>query len=103
MKDNANFLVGKAPKRKRARKRIKTKGPVLGQYGISNMKLRGVYKGKTYRAYVLKDGEVRFNNKRYNSPSLAGVAARKRATNGWNFWNYLRGPGDWVPIDYLRK
>jgi hypothetical protein len=41
--------------------------------------------------------------KLYGSPSAAASAIGKRAINGWSFWHYERGPGDWVPIDELRN
>ncbi|MDB9787268.1 GIY-YIG nuclease family protein [Bacteriovoracaceae bacterium] len=103
MKSHLDFVVGKTINKKKSKKRIKSDGPILGQYGIASIKIRGFCRGKKYCGYVLKNGEVRFQNKRYNSPSEAGRAARGTGTNGWFFWYYLRSPGDWVKIDNLRK
>lgn len=103
MRSHADFVVGKAPKRKRKAKRVNGDGPVMWQYGLTSLKLRAFYKGEIHRAYVLKNGEIRYKNKRYNSPSLAGKAVIGRSVNGWTFWHYLRGPGDWVEIDNLRR
>jgi Restriction Enzyme Adenine Methylase Associated len=48
--------------------------------------------------------DVRLDGKEYTSPSLAAAAACKRKTcNGWTFWQYERAPGDWVPLNALRK
>ncbi|MBI3696535.1 MAG: hypothetical protein HY238_17055 [Acidobacteria bacterium] len=56
------------------------------------------------RARVRRDGRIRFARKAYFSPSAAGSAAlRGRPCNGWVFWQYERAPGDWVPLDELRK
>lgn len=78
--------------------------PVLAGYFSAGKKLRLAYKGKIYRAYVKKDGHIRFGGKLYTSPSLAAIAATKtRAKNGWNWWKYERSPGDWVLLDELRK
>lgn len=78
--------------------------PTLAGYFPKGKKLRLSYKGKEYRAYVKKDGRIRFNGKLYTSPSLAAIAATKtRAKNGWNWWKYERGPGEWVLLDELRR
>ena len=50
------------------------------------------YKGHTFEATLLTNGEVEFQGTRYTSPSAAGEAARatitgrKMNTNGWSFW-----------------
>lgn len=75
----------------------------LAKYIAGSMKLRGYYRGRKYVARVRRDGSIRFGGKIYNSPSAAGLAVRKRSTNGWAFWQYERAPGDWVKLDKLRK
>ncbi len=103
MKRRAGLYVGKPRSKSHQTKRRVEGGPILAQYGITSLKLRGVYKGNTYKALVLKNVEVKYSGKRFNSPSLAGKSARGGATNGWTFWCYLRGPGDWAPIAHLRR
>jgi hypothetical protein len=66
-------------------------------------KLKSRYKGKWYSARLRRDGRIRYRGKLYDSPSGAGHAARKRATNGWTFWTYERAPGDWVKLSELRR
>lgn len=79
-------------------------GAVLTTYINSPMKLRAQFKGKTVTASVRQDGIIRFEGKKYTSPSLAAAAACNRRTcNGWTFWKYERAPGDWVLLDNLRK
>jgi len=104
------LLFGARKKEKKARKVRKKvaqpegRVPVLSQYAKQVSKLRARFKGKLVRARVLKDGQVSYGGKRYASPSQAAAAAcRRRARNGWSFWNYERGPGDWVPLNELRK
>jgi hypothetical protein len=56
------------------------------------------YKGKKYHAVVYSSGNIRFNGKTYVSPSGAGLAVRKKSTNGWAFWKYKdkRGNLRWL-------
>jgi hypothetical protein len=78
--------------------------PVLAPFVNAPMKLRARFKGGTLHAAVRRDGMVRLNGKLFTSPSLAAAAACKVPTcNGWIFWQYERAPGDWVPLDELRK
>jgi len=78
--------------------------PVMANYANTPMKLRALFKGKAIAARVRRDGLIRFRKKVYSSPSLAAAAACKRRTcNGWTFWKYERAPGDWIPLNELRK
>jgi Restriction Enzyme Adenine Methylase Associated len=72
-------------------------GPARGR------RIRAKYKGKFIKARLRADKRVRMKGKLYGSPSAAASAIGKRAMNGWSFWRYERGPGDWVPIDELRN
>lgn len=62
-------------------------------------------KGKIVKARVLRNGVVSVGGARFNSPSLAALTAcpGRRAINGWEFWTYERGPGDWVRLHELRR
>lgn len=72
--------------------------------------LQAKYLGKTFRATVEKKG-IRFDEKLYDSPSAAGVAAKGQlgrsgdaaSTDGRTFWK-IQDPnsGRWVPIAALR-
>jgi hypothetical protein len=66
-------------------------------------RLRGTNKGKVFPARVRPNGKIRFNGKRYNSLTLAAVAAIHRPTNGWWFWQVERGRGNWVRMKNVRK
>ena len=78
--------------------------PVLANYIDGPMNLQARYKGKIIKAHVRRNGSIRFKSKVYLSPSLAGAAAcKRRSCNGWTFWQYERAPGDWVPLNELRK
>ena len=78
--------------------------PVLANYIDGPMNLQARYKGKIIKAHVRRNGSIRFKGKVYLSPSFAGAAAcKRRSCNGWRFWKYERAPGDWVPLNELRK
>lgn len=95
--------VRKEPKRKRAKKDGRM--PVLGKWARGGFRLRARFKGRMLKAKVRRDGSIRFSSQTFTSPSLAAYAAigRKRAVNGWHFWHYERAPGDWVPLNELRR
>jgi len=64
------------------------------------------YKGKNHRAKVLPNGVVELmpSKKRFDSPSMAGMAVIKKKTiNGWKLWKYKNENGELVYIDALRK
>ena len=80
------------------------KNPVLAKHITGPMKLRARYKGRVLSAHVRRDGSIRFKSKIYSSPSQAGaIACKRRSCNGWTFWQYERAPGDWMPLNELRK
>jgi hypothetical protein len=97
-------LIGFAPKRPR-QGGLQAES-LLAEYVRrtgKSLRLRAVYKGKTYRAFARKDGTVRYKNRKYTSPSAAGKAVIQMACNGWAFWRYQRAPGQWVRLSTLRS
>lgn len=63
----------------------------------------GKYGGHTGR--VLSDGSIEVAGQAFESASRAGIAIRKKSTNGWNFWRLDpngRRPLKDVRADYLR-
>ena len=64
------------------------------------------YRGKEHRARVLPNGVVELlpSHKRFDSPSMAGIAViKKKTVNGWKLWKYKEKNGNLVYIDNLRK
>jgi Restriction Enzyme Adenine Methylase Associated len=70
------------------------------------------YKGTDLTATVNADGTVTFGSETFNSPSMAGGAARASvvgrkpngklpATNGWGFWRVMTPEGE-VKLDAIR-
>ena len=105
-REEINWLIGRTttPVRRRPRRRPSRNGqPVLAPYFNRSTRLRGTYRGKLVKARIRKNGLIRYKNKDYRSPSLAGSAVVKRSCNGWTFWKYERAPGDWVFLDQLRR
>lgn len=90
--------AGRAGKVARSRK-----GPTLAPYIKKRCVLRGWHKGYQYGAVVNAKGEVTFDGRIYNSPSMAGKAAIGRSCNGWNFWHYKNSNGEWERLRELRK
>ncbi|NOT09947.1 MAG: hypothetical protein HOP28_17280 [Gemmatimonadales bacterium] len=79
------------------------KEPSLARYVTARMPIRWIYRGKLYRAVVRSNGKIKFKGKVYDNPSLAGSKVSGRATNGWTVWLYEATPGEWVPLDRLRR
>ncbi len=77
--------------------------PVLAGYFNKGQKLRWKFKGKIYRAFVRKNGTIRFRKKIFTSPSSVAKAITKRGRDGWFCWKYERAPGDWIFLNELRK
>jgi hypothetical protein len=105
---NLNRQFGQAIARKQRVERDRILGRESAEeemkQGVTRTRrIRARYKGKFLRARLRFDKRVRYKGKLYGSPSAAASAIRKHPTNGWSFWHYERGPGDWVPIDELRE
>jgi hypothetical protein len=64
--------------------------------------LRAQYKGRSYAAVFNKDGTVRHEGARFSSLSAAASSVTGRPTNGWLFWRYRDGRGEWRPVSELR-
>ncbi len=99
----ARILGGYAARRRRRAKAASGRGKeVLGGLVDRSVPLRGVHRGKSYRATLRRDGKVRFQKKLYSSPSAAACVALGRTANGWQFWKFRQGRA-WVRLDQLRK
>lgn len=75
----------------------------LAHYLPNGAKLRGINKGKVFRARARPDGTIRYDGRNFSSLSLAASAAVKRPINGWWFWQVERGKGNWVRLTRIRK
>ena len=90
-----------------------TSKAILARYINRRFHIRFRYRGKLYIAHVRKNGTIVFASESasgpkmrkhvFYSPSEATKAITKHGINGWLAWTYERAPGDWVPLDELRK
>jgi len=90
------------------KKRIKKKTGERPLRGLlkNYQRIYCTYNGKDYKAKVLPNGVVELipSKKRFDSPSMAGIAVIKKKTiNGWKLWKYKEKNGELVYIDKLRK
>lgn len=83
----------------------KVRGRDPGAAGLVQRRtpLRMTYKGRSYRAALRPDGQIKVRGHIYNSPSGAAHAIVKRSVNGWYMWKYEATPGKWVRLRRLRK
>ena len=96
--DDKKKEVVKKPVRK-----VKRKITGLSKYLSRSIRIKLISEGKTYNARVRKDGFIVFNKTQFKSPSAAAKHILKYPADGWHKWKYQRSPGEWVPIDKLRK
>ena len=95
----------KTAKKKTAKKKSpksKADKPLLG-YFSKRTRIYATHKGQDFRAIVFPTGTVKYDGQLYNSPSGAGKAVTKRATDGWRFWKLKDKNGNLVKLSTLRK
>lgn len=87
-----------------ARKPRRKKDRPLKGFFPAGKVLYARYKGVDFKAWVNRQGRIRCQGKRYDSPSMAAKAILNRgAVNGWNFWKYKDDTGNFKPIRHLRN
>lgn len=82
--------------------RKNSKEPPLASHVEKRFVIRREYKGKLYKAYVLKSGWISYNGIKFLSPSAAATHICKRRANGWTFWRFRNSKGEWVSLKSLR-
>ncbi len=101
---------GKRPDRARSQRKRKAASrdsdkyiPLKGKLR-PNQRLRAVYKGRTYSAWVRPSGRIYIKGKDlFETPSAAAVSVVKRPMNGWWFWHFSNKKGEWVRLKSLQK
>lgn len=99
----ARLMGGRQPKQRIKAKAVKARRKNI-LYGVFDhgIQLRGWHKDWEYRAFLRKDGRIRYDGEIYDTPSAAGRDARGVSTSGWTFWHY-RESGEWVPLRTLKR
>lgn len=64
--------------------------------------LYATYKGKEYKAYLRRNGTMKFRGSLFYNPSAAARAVTGKAFNGWRFWKYKDKAGKLHPISQRR-
>ncbi len=102
--DGAPRKAKKAARRK-TRKAAKDKGrwPALADYVTRGFPIRFRFKRKLHTGRVRKNGSISYKGKVFPTPTAAARAIANYHADGWKAWRYERAPGDWVPLDNLRK
>ncbi len=101
------LFIFEGKKREKPKKAIKKKRKgrkaILADYISNPTRIKLNSNDKTIRAHIRRDGYIVLNKKRYSSPSAAAKSVLHYPVDGWHKWKYQRSPGEWVPIDKLRK
>ena len=90
-------------RKKRDNSTKKKSRPNLKGYFEKRRTLMKIYKGKEYKATLLKSGQIKYNNKKYDSPSAAAMEivkkhSRKSAVSGWKFWFVQDLENNWIRL-----
>lgn len=109
-KQELNRLVGTS-KQRQAKKKTKknnrsnsngTDDPPLKGAVKRRHRLRASKSGKEYKATLKPNGWILYKGYLYRTPSAAAKDACGSERNGWNFWQYQKTHGNWVPLGELR-
>jgi predicted GIY-YIG superfamily endonuclease len=100
---DAEILGGRAGRNRRHQAARGTSGSnELSILSGKRRRLWGRYDGEDYAAVLLKNGKIRYDGETFKSPSAAAKAIKGRAVNGWAFWYYDGGNGEWYQLRSLR-
>ena len=102
--ETASLLGGRfVTHRRRAKTRATTGTLALARLVEKPMRLLAWYKGSEYKASLRRDGHISYKGKLYESPTGVAKVILKRAVNGWQFWHYRNGRGEWVRLAELKR
>jgi len=103
--DRRALLMGGGVAQRRIRQKTKHGTGTLMLAGLFERRtpLRGVYKKKTYRATLRRDGHISYKGQLFKSPQGAARVALGRVKNGWAFWRYRNESGKWVRLLSLKR
>ena len=94
--------LGLGGKRKNSLKKKRRNKLDLKNYFEKSKPLMKTYKGRLYKATLLKSGKIKYKKKIYSSPtSAAQEVVQKRSVNGWIFWFVRDNKNNWVKLSDL--
>lgn len=100
-----NGIIGGKEKKgvKKAKAKAADSGRPLRGLFRHYQPIYSTYKGRDYKANVLKSGSIKLKGQLYDSPTGAAKAVVTRGTvNGWSFWKYKDKGGELRKIAGLR-
>lgn len=101
-KREAMFTDSKSKTKQKAAGNGVRKNPSLKARFKGERELIREYKGVEYKAVLTVSGQIRYNNRFYDSPSGAAKAIVDRGTvNGWSFWYIKDDDNNWVRLKDL--
>jgi hypothetical protein len=96
-------MLGRAPRVKVTKHAIRDgELPLKGVFSRSRL-IRSEYKDKRVTGRIRADGHLSVRGNLFDSPSAAARFITKKPCNGWAFWLYKHGTGDWRRLRTLRK
>jgi hypothetical protein len=99
----ARLLGGKVAQRRMRNKSKRGTGTIqLAGVVERPIVLQAHYNQQKLRAVLRRDGQIKYDQKLYGSPSGAAHAATGASINGWDFWHY-RSKGKWIPLSNIKK
>ena len=109
IKRNPTFLnIGETKKedKEKPKGRKNKERPNLKNYFKKLRPLKKEYRGRVYKAKLLKSGKIKYKGKSYDNPSAAAWAAIKRRSpssrpNGWSFWSVKNYKNKWIKLSKL--
>lgn len=102
--DRRALLLGGAIARRRRRNKGRRGTGTIQLAGVVErpIRLQAYYNKQKYVAVLRRDGQIKYAQELYPSPSGAARAATGGSVNGWGFWQY-RSKGKWIPLSNIRK
>ena len=103
--DRRAVLLGGAVARRRRRAKGKQEKGAVVLAGLveRRFRLKAIYKGYEYTAFVRKDGRISYGGTLFNSPTAASLAVSPTRRNGWRSWHFRNELGEWVALREFKR
>ena len=85
------------------RTKKKTDRPLKGFFPTGKV-IYATYKGAAFKAWVYRNGRIKYHGSIYDTPTAAAKTIVNRKTvNGWTFWKFKNADGELNKLKMLRK